>query len=110
MPIEWAIILVAVVADAILLAETSFRLGASPQLKILAAAIVLAVVLAICRQWRSFPRITPRLAHLTRTVLALVLFTNAVSILSFILTGMLPLPAWDEALADRRSRARIELA
>jgi len=99
MPIEWAIFLVAVVADAILLAETSFRLEASPQLKILAAAIVLAVVLAICRQWRSFPRITPRLAHLTRTVLALVLFTNAVSILSFILTGMLPLPAWDEALA-----------
>ncbi len=45
------------------------------------------------------PKITDRLAHLTRTVLALVLFTNAVSILSFILTGILPLPAWDGALA-----------
>ncbi|MGH6794405.1 MAG: phosphatase PAP2 family protein [Methylocella sp.] len=28
-----------------------------------------------------------------------MLFTNAVSILSFILTGILPLPRWDEALA-----------
>jgi PAP2 superfamily len=99
MPIEWVAILVAVVADAILLAATSFCLEASPQLRILAGLIVLAVVLAICRRWRSFPRITDRLAHLTRTVLALVLFTNAVSILSFILTGILPLPAWDGALA-----------
>jgi hypothetical protein len=99
MPIEWAIIMVAVVADAILLAETSFRLEASPELRILAGSIVLAVVLVICRRWRSFPRITHRLAHLTRTVLALVLFTNAVSILGVILTGILPLPSWDEALA-----------
>jgi membrane-associated phospholipid phosphatase len=99
MPIEWAAILVAVVADAILLAATPFRLEASPQLRILAGLIVLAVVLAICRRWRSFPRITPRIAHLTRTVLALVLFTNAASILSFILTGILPLPACDGALA-----------
>ena len=99
MPIEWAAILVAVAADAILLAATSFHLEAAPQLKILAGLIVLAAVLAICRRWRSFPRITPRLARLTRTVVALVLFTNAVSVLSFILTGILPLPAWDAALA-----------
>ena len=99
MPIDWAIILVVAVLDAILLAETSFRLEASPELRILAALIVLAVVLAICRRWRSFPRITPRLADLTRTVLSLVLFTNAVSVLSVILTGILPLPTWDGALA-----------
>jgi hypothetical protein len=99
MPIEWAIILAAVVADTILLAATPFRLQASPQLRIFAGLIVLSVVLAICRRWRSFPKITDRLAHLTRTVLALVLFTNAISILSFILTGILPLPAWDGALA-----------
>ncbi|MDQ6702205.1 MAG: phosphatase PAP2 family protein [Pseudomonadota bacterium] len=99
MPIEWAAILVVVVSDAILLAETSFRLDASSQLRILAGSIVLAVVLVICRRWRSFPRITHRLAHLARTVLSLVLFTNAVSILSYILTGILPLPRWDEALA-----------
>jgi len=78
MPIDWAIILVVVVSDAILLAETSFRLDASSQLRIAAGLIVLAVVLVICRRWRSFPRITPRLAHLTRTVLSLVLFTTAV--------------------------------
>ncbi len=99
MPIEWAIILVVVISDAILLAETSFRLETSSQLRILTGLFVLAVVLVICRRWRSFPRITDRLAHLTRTVLALVLFTNAVSILSYILTGILPLPRWDEALA-----------
>ncbi len=102
MPIDWAIIpiiLVVAVADAILLAETSFRLEASSQLRILAGLIPLAVVLVICCRWRSFPRTTHRLAHLARTVLALVLFTNAVSILSYILTGILPLPRWDEALA-----------
>ena len=99
MPIEWAIILVVAISDAILLAKTSFRLEASAELRILAGLIVLAVVLVICRRWRSFPRTTDRLAHLTRTVLALVLFTNAVSILSFILTGILPLPRCDEALA-----------
>jgi PAP2 superfamily len=99
MPIEWAAILVVVVSDAILLAETSFRLEASPQLRILFVWILLAVVLVICRRWKSFPQTTHRLAHLTRTVLALVLFTNAVSILSYILTGILPLPGWDGALA-----------
>jgi len=99
MPIEWAIILVVAVSDAILLAETSFRLEASSQLGILADLIPLAVVVVICRRWRSFPRITDRLAHLARTVLALALFTNAAVILSFILTGILPLPRWDEALA-----------
>jgi membrane-associated phospholipid phosphatase len=99
MPIEWAIILVVAVSDAILLAETSFRLEASPELKILADVIPLAVLFVICRRWRSFPRITRRLAHLIRTVLALVLFTNAAVILNFILTGILPLPRWDGALA-----------
>jgi len=99
MPIEWAIILVVAVSDAILLAATSFRLEASSQLGILADLIPLAVVLVICRRWKSFPRITDRLAHLARTVLALALFTNAAVILSFILTGILPLPRWDEALA-----------
>jgi hypothetical protein len=99
MPIEWAIILAVAVSDAILLAETSFRLDASPELRILADLIPLAVLFVICRRWRSFPRITHRLAHLIRTVLALVLFTNVAAILNFILTGLLPLPRWDEALA-----------
>jgi membrane-associated phospholipid phosphatase len=99
MPIEWAVILAVAVSDAILLAETSFRLEASPELKILADVIPLAVLFVICRRWRSFPRITRRLAHLIRTVLALVLFTNAAVILNFILTGILPLPRWDGALA-----------
>jgi hypothetical protein len=99
MPIEWAIILVVAISDAILLAETSFRLEASLQLKILADLIPLAVLFVICRRWRSFPRITHRLAHLIRTVLALALFTNAGVILNFILTGILPLPRWDGALA-----------
>jgi membrane-associated phospholipid phosphatase len=99
MPIEWAIILVVAISDAILLAETSFRLEASSQLKILADLIPLAVLFVICRRWRSFPRITHRLAHLIRTVLALALFTNAGVILNFILTGILPLPRWDGALA-----------
>ncbi|MGH6800020.1 MAG: phosphatase PAP2 family protein, partial [Methylocella sp.] len=81
------------------LAETSFRLEASPELRIIAVSIALAGVLVICRRWRSFPRITPRLAHFTRTVLALMLFSNAASILSYILTGILPLPRWDGALA-----------
>ena len=94
MPIEWAAILVVAVSDAILLAETSFRLDASPELTILAVSIVLAVVFVYCR-WRPIPR----LAHLARTGLALVLFTNAASILSYILTGILPLPRWDGALA-----------
>jgi hypothetical protein len=99
MPIDWAIILVIAISDAILLAKTSFRLEASPELRILAGLIVLALVRVICRRWRSFPRITPRLANLTRTILSLVLFSNAVSILSVILTGILPLPTWDGALA-----------
>jgi membrane-associated phospholipid phosphatase len=99
MPIEWAIILLVAVSDAVFLAETSFRLEASAELRILAGLIGLAAVLVICRRWKSFPRTTHRLAHLTRTVISLVLFTNAVSILSYILTGVLPLPRWDEALA-----------
>ena len=72
MPIEWAAILVVAVSDAILLAATSFRLDASSELRILAGLIPLAVVLVICRRWRSFPRTTHRLAHLTRTVFLLV--------------------------------------
>ena len=107
MPIEWAIILVVAVSDAILLAETSFRLEASSQLRILADLIPLAVVLVICRRWRSFPRITHGLAHLTRTVLSLVLFTNAASVLSYILTGILPLPRWDGALATADHALRL---
>jgi membrane-associated phospholipid phosphatase len=99
MPIEWAIILVVAVSDAILLAETSFRLEPSPELRILADLIPLAVLFVICRRWRSFPRITHRLAHLIRTVVALILFANVATILNFILTGILPLPRWDEALA-----------
>ncbi|MGB6326100.1 MAG: phosphatase PAP2 family protein, partial [Methylocella sp.] len=61
--------------------------------------IPLAVAFVICRRWRSFPRITHRLANLIRTVFTLVLFTNAAVILNFILTGILPLPRWDGALA-----------
>ena len=99
MPIEWAAILVVAVSDVIILAETSFRLDASSELRILAGLIPLAVVLVICRRWRSLPRTTHRLAHLTRTIFLLVLFTNAVSILSYILTGIVPLPRWDGALA-----------
>jgi membrane-associated phospholipid phosphatase len=94
MPIEWTIILVVAVSDVILLAETSFRLEASPQLRILAGSIVLAVVFVYCR-WRR----VPRLAHLARTMLTLALFTNAAAILSYILTGILPLPRRDGALA-----------
>jgi membrane-associated phospholipid phosphatase len=94
MPIEWAIIPVLAVSDAVLLAATSFRLEASLELRMLGAWIPLAVLFVYC-SWRHFPR----LAHLARTVLSLVLFTNAVSILSVILTGILPLPRWDEALA-----------
>jgi membrane-associated phospholipid phosphatase len=93
-PIEWAIILVVAVADAILLAATTFRLDASSQLATLAGLIVLAVVSAYCR-WRRIPR----LVHLARTMLTLALFTNAAAILSYILTGILPLPRWDGALA-----------
>jgi len=99
MPIEWAIILVVAVSDAILLAETSFRLEASPELRILGMWVLLAVIIALCQGLRSFPRITHRLAHLARTLLTLALFTNAVVILNFILTGILPLPRWDGALA-----------
>jgi hypothetical protein len=99
MPIEWAVILAVAISDAILLAETSFRLEVSSQLTIFADLIPLAVVLVICGRWRRFPRITERLAHLIRTVLALVLFINASVILNFILTGILPLPRWDGALA-----------
>ncbi len=94
MPIEWAIILGVAVSDAILLAETSFRLEASAELTILAVSIVLAVVSVYCR-WRRISR----LARLACTGLALVLFTNAASFLSYILTGILPLPRWDGALA-----------
>ncbi|MGC2835973.1 MAG: phosphatase PAP2 family protein [Methylocella sp.] len=99
MPIEWAIIMVAAISDTILLSETSFRLEPSSQLRILADLVPLAVVFVICRRWRSFPRITHRLANLIRTVFTLVLFTNAAVILNFILTGILPLPRWDGALA-----------
>jgi membrane-associated phospholipid phosphatase len=99
MPIEWAAILVVAVSDAILLAETSFRLEASAELGILAGLIPLAVVLVICRRWRKFPRTTERLAHLIGTIFSLALFANAMVILSFILTGILPLLAWDGALA-----------
>lgn len=94
MPIEWAIILVVAITDAILLAETSFRLEAFSELRVLAGVLVLAVAFVYCR-WRCIPR----LAHLARTVLSLVLFTNVASILCFILTGILPLPRWDGALA-----------
>ncbi|MGB9426713.1 MAG: hypothetical protein WCB09_09805, partial [Methylocella sp.] len=74
MPIEWAIIMVAAISDTILLSETSFRLEPSSQLRILADLVPLAVVFVICRRWRSFPRITHRLANLIRTVFTLVLF------------------------------------
>jgi len=56
--------------------------------------IVLAVVFGYCRRRRI-----PKLARLAHSGLALVLFTNAAAILSFILTGILPLPRWDGALA-----------
>ncbi len=97
-----ATILVVAVSDAILLAETSFRLEASPELRILVDLIPLAALFA-CSRWsrvrRVFPRLAPRLAHLARTMLTLALFGNASVILSFILTGILPLPRWDETLA-----------
>jgi hypothetical protein len=83
MPIEWAIILVVAVSDAILLAETSFRLEVSPELRILGMWVLLAVIIALCRGLRSFPRITHRLAHLARTLLTLALFTNVAAILSY---------------------------
>ncbi len=94
MPIEWAIIPVLAVSDAILLAATSFRLEASSELRMLGVWIPLTVLFVYCR-WRRFPR----LAHLARTGLTLALFTNAAAILSFILTGLLPFPTWDGALA-----------
>lgn len=94
MPIEWAIILVVVLSDAILLAGTSFRLEASPELRIAVVWSLIAVVFVVCR-WRRFPRI----AHFAHTWLTLSLFTNAAVILNFILAGILPLPKWDEALA-----------
>jgi hypothetical protein len=53
MPIEWAIILVVAISDAILLTETSFRLEVSSQLRILADLIPLAILFVICRRWRS---------------------------------------------------------
>jgi membrane-associated phospholipid phosphatase len=93
MPIEWAIIPVLAVSDAVLLVETSFRLDTSTELKVLPMWILLAVLFAYGR-WRPIPR----LAHLARTGLTLALFTNAAAILSFILTGLLPLPTWDGAL------------
>jgi membrane-associated phospholipid phosphatase len=93
MPIEWAIIPVLAVSDAVLLVETSFRLDTSTELKVLPMWILLAVLFVYCH-WRPIPR----LAHLARTGLTLALFTNAAAILSFILTGLLPLPTWDGAL------------
>jgi hypothetical protein len=66
MPIEWAIILAVAVSDAILLAETSFRLEASSQLRIAVVWILMAVVFVVCR-WRRFPR----LAHFAHTWLTL---------------------------------------
>jgi membrane-associated phospholipid phosphatase len=93
MPIEWAILLAVVVSDAVLLAETSFRLQASSQLRILAGLIVLAAIFAYCRRKRL-----TRVAHFTSSNLALVLSTNASAILMFILTGLLPLPRWDREL------------
>jgi membrane-associated phospholipid phosphatase len=109
-PVEWTIILAVALADAILLAATSFRLEASSELRILAGSIVLAVILVYFR-WGRFPRFAhpgparlalvlfPRLADLARTSLVLVLFTYAAAILNFILSGILPLPRWDGALA-----------
>jgi membrane-associated phospholipid phosphatase len=94
MPIEWAIILLVAVSDVVLLAATSFRLEASAELRIFGVWCLLAVLFAYCR-WRRFPR----LAHVARTLLTLALFTNAAAILSYILTGILPMPRWDEALA-----------
>jgi protein-S-isoprenylcysteine O-methyltransferase Ste14/membrane-associated phospholipid phosphatase len=94
MPVEWAIILVVAVSDAILLTATSFRLEASSERAVLVAAIGLAMVFVYCR-WRRLPK----LAHLCHTVLVLVVFGYAFSILAYILTGILPLPRWDEALA-----------
>jgi membrane-associated phospholipid phosphatase len=94
MPMEWAIILAVAISDAILLAETSFRLEASPELRIVFVWTLVAVIFVVCR-WRRFLR----LAHLVRTWLTLSLFTNAVLILSFILSGILPLPLLDKALA-----------
>ncbi len=93
-PMEWAIILVVAVSDGVLLAETSFRLEATQELRIVFVWILVTLVFVVCR-WGRFPR----LAHLAGTWLTLSLFTNAVLILSFILTGILPLPMWDEALA-----------
>ena len=110
MPIEWAIILVVAVSDAILLAETSFRLEASPELRILGMWVLLAVIIALCRGLRSFPRITHRLAHLARTLLTLALFTKVAAILSFILTGILPPAQVGWGTGNRRPRARAELA
>jgi membrane-associated phospholipid phosphatase len=94
MPIEWAIILVIAVSDAILLAATSFRLEVSPELRFIFVWILVAVLFVYFR-WRR----SPRLAQLAHTWLALSLFTNAIIILSFILTGILPFPRWDGALA-----------
>jgi len=101
MPMEWIIILAIVVSDAVLLGETSFRLEASAELRVLPGLIALAGLFACC-QWRRvrriFPRLAPRLAHLARTGVALALFSNAIAMLSFILTGLLPLPKWDGTL------------
>ena len=58
MPIEWAIILVVAVSDAILLAETSFRLEASPELRILADWIPLGRGFCDLPPLEKFPPIT----------------------------------------------------
>jgi hypothetical protein len=92
-------IFVLLLADAGLLGVTDFRPVWRPEILILLAAAGLAAISLVYARLRE----APRLAGLAGTGCKLVLFTDAATVLDYILTGIVKLPLWDArfAAADR---------
>ncbi len=92
-------IFVLLLADAGLLGVTDFRPVWRPEILILLAAAGLAAISLVYARLRE----APRLAGMAGTGCKLVLFTDAATVLDYILTGIVKLPLWDArfAAADR---------
>jgi membrane-associated phospholipid phosphatase len=94
LPVEWIIILTVAAIDAALLSATSFRLELASTSKTIAATGVLILLFGYSR-WKGAGKVC-RLAH---TLLVMIWFGGASSVLCYIITGALPLPRWDGTLA-----------
>lgn len=91
----WAAILAVAGLDALLLSASDFSLRWQPELGVAGAVVLLVTLWWIYRDLRP----APRLAALAQTGLYYVLYTNALGVLSYLLTGLADRPLLDDAFA-----------